>query len=80
MRQIRRIVHVRFDCLWIVRPIALKGLHFRNVQSLTVYIKDNHGAETTVIYKMKLVGSLAADTSKQALKKVPVTGDTLDLY
>jgi len=65
-----------------VKPIALKGTHFRNVNSLTVFVRDNHGADTTMIYKMKLVGTLAEDTSRQKLQKAPVTthNDDPDLF
>jgi hypothetical protein len=56
-----------------VQPIVLKAMNFRNVSSLIIYVKDNHGANTSVIYKMKLLGTPVEDKSKEQLKKVTST-------
>lgn len=49
---------------------ALKFINFRNVVSLGLFVADNHGGETTVIQKIRLVGSIITDRSSEKLQKI----------
>jgi hypothetical protein len=48
----------------------LKFVNFRNVVSLLLFVADNHGAETSILQKIRLLGTVTTDRSGEQLQKV----------
>jgi len=48
----------------------LRFVNFRNVVSLTIFVAENHGAETSILQKLKLTGTIITDRSGEQLQKM----------
>lgn len=53
------------------KPVPLKYVKFQNVNSLTIFVKDNQtGADTTRIFQILLIGSPVAATNMNEFKRL----------
>jgi hypothetical protein len=52
------------------KPINLKYVNFRNVVSLTIFVQENHGGDTTILNGIKMMGEVTEDRSSQKLEQV----------
>ena len=50
-------------------PLALKFVKFQRVKSITVFIEDNAGGETTALGMLQFYGQPIATTNMSELKK-----------
>jgi len=63
-------IHLKREDAVIGKEHTLKFINFRNVVSLCVFVADNHGAETSILQRIKLIGSITTDRSKEKLTEV----------
>ncbi|TYZ65665.1 hypothetical protein PybrP1_007036 [[Pythium] brassicae (nom. inval.)] len=52
------------------KEVELRFVKFQRVQSITLFVEENNGAEETVISSLKLIGERIAGTNMNELKKV----------